>query len=136
MIMARSRSIKPSDSTFSKDTVIKAQKEENSGPSSEEVTEVPEESKEICKDPKAPVNIELEVSEEPQKPAPAPAAEKIQTSVQERLTKRSSEENIFAPSNPAALEKAAAEIAKEQGFQLNRGTSIGARLIARSLNKS
>jgi hypothetical protein len=56
----------------------------------------------------------------------------VQTDVRERLSKKSLEENIFVPSNPAALEKAAMAVAQEQGFELNRGTSIGARLIARA----
>lgn len=87
---------------------------------------------EVITDPKAPVNIELKVSEEPQKPAEALAPEKIQTNVREKLAKKTPDENIFVPSNPADLEKAAAQIAEESGFTLNRGTSIGARLIARS----
>jgi hypothetical protein len=35
-----------------------------------------------------------------------------------------------------ALEKAAKEVAAEQGFSLNRGTSVGARLIARSQKRA
>jgi hypothetical protein len=88
--------------------------------------------KDVPADPKAPVNIELTVSEEPQKPAPAAAPEQIQTDVRAKLAKKSLDENIFVPANPAALEKAAAQVAEESGFELNRGTSIGARLIARS----
>lgn len=70
-------------------------------------------------------------SEEPQKAAPAPAKEVIETDVRTRLEKKSTEENIFVPSNPAAVEKKAEAIAEEQGFEFNRGTSIGARLMAR-----
>jgi hypothetical protein len=94
------------------------------------VDETPAE--EVTSDPKAPVNIELTVSEEPQTPAPAAAPEKIQTDVRAKLAKKSLDENIFVPANPAALEKAAAQVAEESGFVLNRGTSIGARLIARA----
>lgn len=65
----------------------------------------------------------------------AAAPEKIQTNVREKLANRSIEENIFVPSNPAALEKAAAQVSQEMGFELNRGTSIGARLLARAQNK-
>jgi hypothetical protein len=72
---------------------------------------------------------------EPTAPAKAAPVEKIQTDVREKLAKKSTEDNVFVPTNPAALEKAATEVAKEQGFELNRGTSIGARLMARA-NKS
>jgi hypothetical protein len=110
--------------------VDEAPKEEILDTPEEEVVEAPE--KEAASDPKAPVNIELTVSEEPQTPAPAAAPEKIQTDVRAKLAKKSLDENIFVPANPAALEKAAAQVAEESGFQLNRGTSIGARLIARA----
>jgi hypothetical protein len=81
----------------------------------------------------APVNIETETpSDEPVAAPEATPAEKIQTDVREKLSKRSVEENVFVPANPAALEKAAAEMAQEKGFELNRGTSIGARLMARA----
>ena len=80
-----------------------------------------------------PANIETETPAEEPTPAPeATAAEKIQTDVREKLSKKSVEENVFVPANPVALEKAAAEVAKENGFELTRGTSIGARLLARS----
>jgi hypothetical protein len=110
--------------------VDEAPKEEILDTPEKEVVETPE--KESAPDPKAPVNIELTVSEEPQTPAPAAAPEKIQTDVRAKLAKKSLDENIFVPANPAALEKAAAQVAEESGFQLNRGTSIGARLIARA----
>lgn len=81
----------------------------------------------------APINLEVESpSEEPVAAPSAAPAEKIQTDVREKLSKKSVEENVFVPSNPVALEKAAAEVAKEGGFELNRGTSIGARLMARA----
>jgi hypothetical protein len=81
----------------------------------------------------SPVNIETETpSDEPVAAPEATPAEKIQTDVREKLSKRSVEENVFVPANPAALEKAAAEMAQEKGFELNRGTSIGARLMARA----
>jgi hypothetical protein len=71
-------------------------------------------------------------SDEPVAPAPAVAPEKLQTDFREKLAKKSTEDNVFVPSNPVALEKAAGEVAKEQGFEFNRGTSIGARLMARA----
>jgi hypothetical protein len=80
-----------------------------------------------------PVNIETETPSEEPTPAPeATPAEKIQTDVREKLSKKSVDENVFVPTNPVALEKAAAEVAQESGFELTRGTSIGARLLARA----
>jgi hypothetical protein len=83
----------------------------------------------------APVNIELETpSDEPVAAPEATPAEKIQTDVRAKLAKKSDHQDAFVPSNPAALEKAASEVAKQENFELTRGTSIGARLIARSRN--
>jgi hypothetical protein len=80
-----------------------------------------------------PVNLEVETpSSDPVAAPEATPAVKIQTDVREKLMKKSVDENVFVPSNPAALEKAATEVAKDSGFELNRGTSIGARLMARS----
>ena len=85
----------------------------------------------------APVNLEVETPSEEPTPAPeASPAEKIQTDVREKLLKKSVEENVFVPTNSAALEKQAEQVAKEQGFELNRGTSIGARLLARARKNS
>jgi hypothetical protein len=80
-----------------------------------------------------PVNLETETPTTDPVAAPeATPAVKIQTDVREKLMKKSVDENVFVPSNPAALEKAATEVANDSGFELNRGTSIGARLMARS----
>jgi hypothetical protein len=80
-----------------------------------------------------PVNLEVETKdEEPVAPAPATAPEKLQTDFREKLANKNTEDNVFVPSNPVALEKAAAEVAKDQGFEFNRGTSVGARLMARA----
>lgn len=81
---------------------------------------------------KEPVNLETQSSEEPVAAPEAPAPEKLQTDFREKLTRKTDGGNIFVPSNPAALEKAAEDIAKQSGFELTRGTSIGARLIARA----
>jgi hypothetical protein len=87
----------------------------------------------IQQDDKAPVNLEVESLDEEPTPAPeATPAEKIQTDVREKLAKKSVNENVFVPTNPAALEKAAEAVASDSGFELNRGTSIGARLMARA----
>jgi hypothetical protein len=83
-----------------------------------------------------PASVEIPTEEvKPTAPAVAAPAQKIQTDVREKLAKKSTEDNVFVPTNPAALEKAAAVVAEEKGFDLNRGTSIGARLMARA-NKS
>lgn len=103
---------------------------EKPAPAASDVKVTPEEAKiENIK----PVNIETETPSDEPTPAPeATPAEKIQTDVREKLSKKSVENDVFIPTNPAALEKAAGEVAKEQGFELTRGTSIGARLLARS----
>jgi hypothetical protein len=80
-----------------------------------------------------PVNIEtVTPSSEPVQAPPAPLKEAIETDVRKKLSNRSLEEDVFVPSSPAVLEHAAKEVAKQGGFDLTRGTSIGARLIARS----
>lgn len=100
-------------------------------PAASDVQVTPEEAR--IENPTAPVNLEVESQDEAPTPAPeAVAPEKIQTDFREKLTTKSVENNPFVPSNPVALEKAAGEVAKDKGFELNRGTSIGARLMARA----
>ncbi len=82
--------------------------------------------------PSDPVSLEVTVSEEPTVPAPAAEPEKLQTDFREKLVRKTDQQDVFVPSNPASLEKAAGDVARESGFELNRGTSVGARLIARS----
>ena len=96
----------------------------------------PEVTEETVAEATAPANIEIKSQDEEPVAAPAAAApEQIQTDFRDKLLNREVDNNIFVPSNPAALEKAASAIAEEKGFDLNRGTSIGARLMARA-NKS
>ena len=106
----------------------------------EDVVITPEEGKieaPKAEDAKKPVNIEQETpSEEPVEAKKAAPAEKVQTDVRKKLSKKSAEEEAFVPTNPVALEKAAGEVAKESGFELNRGTSIGARLMARAQKRA
>lgn len=105
----------------------------------EDIKVTPEEAKiespvteEKAADAKAPVNIETETpSDEPVAAPEATPAEKIQTDVREKLSKKSVAEDAFVPTNPVALEKEAKLVAEEKGFELTRGTSIGARLMAR-----
>ena len=104
-------------------------------PAESDVQVTPEEGRieNITVDPTSPINLEVETKDEAPTPAPeALAPEKIQTDFREKLSNNSVETNPFVPSNPAALEKAASEVAKDKGFELNRGTSIGARLMARA----
>ena len=86
---------------------------------------------------KEPVNVETETPTE--EPVAAPAAvEKsvIETDVRKKLDRKTDDDsNPFVPSNPAQLEKDAKRVAEAAGFELNRGTSIGARLIARAQNR-
>jgi hypothetical protein len=80
-----------------------------------------------------PASLEvITPSEKPEAPAPAAKKEDIETDVRTKLNKRSDSEDIFVPSNPVALEKAAAAVADSEGFELNRGTSVGARLMAKA----
>lgn len=95
-------------------------------------TEKTEVVSDVVESTKEPVSLETQVSEEPVEAPAAPAPEKLQTDFREKLAKKTDKEDLFVPANPAALEKAAKEVAREQGFDLNRGNSIGARLIARS----
>lgn len=102
-------------------------------PVASELQVTPEPSKIENIDTSAPVNLEVETpSVEPTAAPAGAAAEKIQTDVREKLANRNVDRDIFVPSNPAALEKAADAVAQEKGFDLNRGTSIGARLLARA----
>jgi hypothetical protein len=91
-----------------------------------------EELKNEADQAKAPADIQITASEESVKAPEAKASEEIQTDVRAKLAKKSVDENVFVPTTPAALEKAAEAVAQEKGFDLTRGTSIGARLIARA----
>ena len=83
-------------------------------------------------DPKAPVDIELKVTEAEPAPAVKKSAEEIHAEVQSKLNNKNVDNNIFVPASPAAVEKAAQIIAQEKGFEMNRGNAIGARLMARA----
>jgi hypothetical protein len=83
-----------------------------------------------------PADLEIPTAEvTPTAPAPAADPEKIQADIRSKLSNRDLSKDVFVPSNPAALEKAAQQIAQENHFNLNRGTSIGARLLARAQKK-
>jgi hypothetical protein len=108
---------------------------EKPAPADSDIKVTPEEAK-IENISSEPANIEVETpSTEAKKATEAPAAEKIQTDVREKLAKKSVDQDVFVPANPVALEKAAEAVAQAKGFDFNRGTSIGARLMARA-NKS
>ena len=93
----------------------------------------PEISQEV--DPKAPVDIELKVTEAEPEPAVKKSAEEIHAEVQSKLNNKNVDNNIFVPASPAAVEKAAQIIAQEKGFEMTRGNAIGARLMARAQKK-
>ena len=88
-------------------------------------------------DDKAPVNVEIESPTE--EPVEAPAAvekQVVETDVRKKLDRKTdSDNNPFVPSNPAQIEKDAKRVAEAAGFELNRGTSVGARLMARAQNR-
>lgn len=86
-------------------------------------------------DPKAPVDIELKVTEAEPEPAVKKSAEEIHAEVQSKLNNKTVDNNIFVPASPAAVEKAAQIIAQERGFEMTRGNAIGARLMARAQKK-
>ena len=85
--------------------------------------------------PKAPVDIELKVTEAEPEPAVKKSAEEIHSEVQSKLNNKNVDNNIFVPASPAAVEKAAQIIAQEKGFEMTRGNAIGARLMARAQKK-
>jgi len=91
----------------------------------------PETSPEVI-DPKAPIDIELKVTEAEPEPAVKKSAEEIHAEVQSKLNNKTVDNDIFVPASPAAVEKAAQAIAQEKGFEMTRGNSIGARLMARA----
>jgi hypothetical protein len=87
-------------------------------------------------DDKTPVNIETESLTE--EPVEAPAAVKkavVETDVRKKLDRKTDDDNPFVPSNPAQVEADAKRVAETAGFELNRGTSVGARLMARAQNR-
>lgn len=116
---------------MAKSRAAKSENFDNSEETTQEFSTLPVETpKDEVKE--APVaEVQDTPSVEPVKAPEAPAKEEIETDVRAKLSNKSVEENIFVPSNPAAIEKKAASIADEHGFELNRGTSIGARLMAR-----
>lgn len=82
---------------------------------------------------KSPAVIELKTEvEESTAPAPAAKTETIQTDVRAKLARKTDGEDVFVPSTPPQLEAEAKTIAEQSGFDFTRGTSIGARLMARS----
>jgi hypothetical protein len=84
-----------------------------------------------------PVDLEVQTpSNEPEKVDAKQESTRIQTDVREKLARKTDSGDAFVPSNPASLEKAATEVASEQGFELNRGTSVGARLMARAQKRA
>jgi hypothetical protein len=86
---------------------------------------------------KTPINVEVEsLTEEPVEAPVAVEKQVVETDVRKKLDRRTdSDNNPFVPSNPAQVEKEAERVAEAAGFELNRGTSVGARLMARAQNR-
>jgi|LakMenEpi03Aug12_release.lakeMendotaPanAssembly.Ray.scaffolds.fasta_scaffold01972_6 hypothetical protein len=120
--MARKRAHNE-DGTFTAD--------DTSTPQVNEAYEQAEEVKAEAQPEPAKIEVQM-LTEEPVPAAPAVEKEQIETDVRTKLQSRTQEEDIFVPTSPAVLEAAAKKVAEEEGFELNRGTSIGARLLARS----
>ena len=83
---------------------------------------------------KGPVDLEVQSLDEEPVAAPEPAPkEAIETDVRKKLARKTDDmTNPFVPTNPAQVEADAKKVADENGFELNRGTSVGARLMARA----
>ena len=84
------------------------------------------------------MNIETEsLTEDPVEAPAAVAKQVIETDVRKKLDRKTDDDsNPFVPSSPAQVEADAKRVAVESGFELNRGTSVGARLMARSQNRN
>ncbi len=84
-----------------------------------------------------PINFEITAPAVEHVEAPS-AAEKevVETDVRKKLSRKTDDTtNPFVPTNPAQVEADAKRVAEINGFELNRGTSVGARLMARSQNR-
>jgi len=102
-------------------------------PETPQVNEAWQETEDVAISDPEPVNLEIQSPDpEPIAAPPAPEKVEVETDVRTKLTTRTEENNPFVPTSPAVLEAAAKKVAEEEGFELNRGTSIGARLLARS----
>lgn len=82
-------------------------------------------------DANAPVESELQTPETSElKEAPSKAS--IEAAINDKLSRKTDEEgeNPFVPLNQ--LQNEVKEVAEKEGFPLNRGTEVGARLMARA----
>ena len=86
---------------------------------------------------KAPVNLEVQPPEAEPIEAPAPVTkELVETDVRKKLARKTDDmNNPFVPANSAQVEADAKKVAAENGFELTRGTSVGARLMARAQSR-
>lgn len=78
--------------------------------------------------------VENPGQEDGSKLAPAQPKEEIETDVRKKLARKTGEDP-FVPAHPAQVLADAQKIADENGFQMNRGTEVGARLIAAARNR-
>lgn len=97
-----------------------------------ETPETPETPETVEENPLAPVELELKTGSQANSLPDKVSKEKIEAAVMDRLSRKtdSEESNPFVPQ--VQLDNEVKEIAKAKGFQLSRGTEIGARLLARS----
>jgi hypothetical protein len=87
----------------------------------------------IAKKEAIPAEVEFKsLDSAPVPAAPAISKEEVETDVRKKLAKKTDGPmDPFLPANPAQLENETKKVAEENGFVLNRGNSIGARLMAR-----
>jgi hypothetical protein len=103
-------------------------------PSTPDINEAwTEEPETPAAEPAAPANLEITSPDpEPVLVTKVPDKQEIETDVRTKLERKTdSAENPFVPQNAAKVEAEAKKVAEEKGFDLTRGTSVGARLMAR-----
>jgi hypothetical protein len=86
--------------------------------------------------PEAPVEGKLETSAEANALQPPASKEQIEAAIHEKLSRRSESDGVdpFVPQTQVTAE--VKSIAEQGGFNLTRGTEIGARLMARANRKA
>ena len=86
---------------------------------------------------KGPIKLEVQSLDADPIEAPVPATKEfVETDVRKKLARKTDDmNNPFVPANSAQVEADAKRVAAENGFDLTRGTSVGARLIARSQSR-
>lgn len=88
--------------------------------------------KKVELDPEAPADVELQTAEDANEVKEAASKESVEAAINDKLSRRADAEgeNPFVPLTQ--LQNEVKDVANKEGFPLNRGTEIGARLLARS----